>query len=260
MRLILWIACKLHARLCLTSGAVKHLIISKITTSAQRDALWDHWKLGGVDVRKALLEKDDSNAAKSQFKRLSVSGNDEEKLERMLVSSLEIIYPPAERAADKIKRDNHKNAVEVIEAYKAVRASLSAQSSSFDTDNRVWGERVRKLACKFLQLWRAVVGKTKGLYLHVLTKHIPDMIAAVGDLAPYEMQGLEHGHKKRKRGAFEYTNCKPEHRGNSHMRATVVIDHLKKNEDLQLYAIGEDRKDQAKSKRRLKLEAERATP
>jgi len=94
IRLRRWITCKLHCRLRLTSGVVKHLIVSKFSSPAQRDALWDLWALGGVAVRKALLEKEGSDAAKNQFKRFAVSGNDEEKLVTMLEASLDIIYPP----------------------------------------------------------------------------------------------------------------------------------------------------------------------
>jgi len=142
---------------------VKHLIVSKVSSPAQRDALWDLWALGGVAVRKALLEKEGSDAAKNQFKRFAVSGNDEEKLVTMLEASLDIIYPPAARDEDKIIRDNHKNALGVVQAYKAVRSSLSPRSTAFDTDRVQWGKNVRALAEVFVQQWRGVVGRTKGV-------------------------------------------------------------------------------------------------
>jgi hypothetical protein len=257
MRLKRWITCKLHCKLRLTSGVLKHLIVSKITTPGQRDAVWDLWAKGGVAVRKAFLEKQDKNAAKNQFKRFSISGNDEEVLVGLLEASLEIIYPRAARALDKILRDNHANALAVVRAFTAVRASLSPRSTAFDTDRPRWAQNVRVLAQDFVRLWRTVVGNTKGVYLHVLTNHIPDMIADVGDLTPYAMQGLEHGHKKRKRGQFEYTNCKPADRGNSHMKAACVQDKLKKNQEPQEYLHGVKRREQASKKHRTKVDATR---
>ena len=104
------------------------------------------------------------------------------------------------------------------------------------------------------------MGRTKGVYLHVLTNHIPEMIADVGDLTPYEMQGLEHGHKKRKRGQFEYTNCKPRDRGRSHMKAACVRDTLKKALHIQEYSMGVRKRERASKKQRCKLEESRQPP
>ena len=165
--------------------------------------------------------------------------------------------PPAARNEDKISRDNHKNALGVVQAYKAVRSSLSPRSTAFDIDRVQWGKNVRALAEVFVQQWRGVVGRTKGVYLHVLTNHIPDMIADVGDLTPYEMQGLEHGHKKRKRGQFEYTNCKPKDRGKSQMKAACVQETLKKALLMQEYSLGVAKREQASKKKRIKLEETR---
>jgi hypothetical protein len=53
---------------------------------------------------------------------------------------------------------------------------------------------VQKLADEFRVLWYKAVGSTQGLYIHLLHDYFADMVREVGDVRPYQAQGLEHLH------------------------------------------------------------------
>ena len=75
-------------------------------------------------------------------------------------------------------------------------------SDTTKTHREVWAERadeVELLAHEYVKGWVASVGKTQGLYLHILLRHIPEEIRKWGDLRVRSSQGLEHCHKNRKR-------------------------------------------------------------
>jgi hypothetical protein len=57
---------------------------------------------------------------------------------------------------------------------------------------------VQQLADEFRVLWHKAVGSTLGLYIHMLHEHFADMVRLVGNLRPYQAQGLEHLHSFRK--------------------------------------------------------------
>jgi len=63
---------------------------------------------------------------------------------------------------------------------------------------------------KFVGLWREVQGKTGHLYLHLLTKHLPDQIRDM-PVDPYylQLQSLESRHGIRKKWAFQTNKHAP---------------------------------------------------
>jgi hypothetical protein len=65
---------------------------------------------------------------------------------------------------------------------------------------------VQIIADKWLNAWTAAVGKTQGLYIHLFHAHVADVIRKVGDLRPFQSQGLEHCHSIRKLVARLLTN------------------------------------------------------
>jgi hypothetical protein len=67
-------------------------------------------------------------------------------------------------------------------------------------------DEVQVLADRFRVAWWDAVGSTKGLYVHIMHEHLADMVRAVGDLRPYQSQGLEHLHNFRKLIARHLTN------------------------------------------------------
>jgi hypothetical protein len=67
-------------------------------------------------------------------------------------------------------------------------------------------DEVQVLADRFRVAWWDAVGSTKGLYVHIMHEHLADMVRAVGDLRPYQSQGLEHLHSFRKLIARHLTN------------------------------------------------------
>ena len=66
-------------------------------------------------------------------------------------------------------------------------------SDTTKTHREVWAERadeVELLAHEYVKGWVASVGKTQGLYLHILLRHIPEEIRKWGDLRVRLSQGL----------------------------------------------------------------------
>ena len=63
-------------------------------------------------------------------------------------------------------------------------------------------------ATEFVNLFVKAHKKTQGLYLHMLAAHIGEMYLQWGDLRPFQAQGLEHCHSKRKRAGLRLTNRK----------------------------------------------------
>ena len=67
-------------------------------------------------------------------------------------------------------------------------------------------DEVQVLADAYRVAWYKAVGSTHGLYIHVLHEHLADQVRAVGDLRPYQSQGLEHLHSFRKLTARHLKN------------------------------------------------------
>ena len=67
-------------------------------------------------------------------------------------------------------------------------------------------DTVQKLADEWLGAWVTSVGNTQGLYIHLLHAHVADWVRELGDLRPYQSQGLEHCHSVRKLIAKMLTN------------------------------------------------------
>jgi hypothetical protein len=86
---------------------------------------------------------------------------------------------------------------------------------------------MRTAAAKFVTAWVAANGKpTKGVYLHMLVAHVPDMIKRFGDLRLYQVQGLEHCHSIRKRLAVTLTNKKPGKPGGERARTEQMMGQI----------------------------------
>jgi hypothetical protein len=67
-------------------------------------------------------------------------------------------------------------------------------------------DEVQVLADRYRVAWCRAVGSTAGLYVHIMHEHLADQIRVVGDLRPYQSQGLEHLHSFRKLIARHLTN------------------------------------------------------
>ena len=112
-------------------------------------------------------------------------------------------------------------------------------SDTTKTHREVWAERadeVELLAHEYVKGWVASVGKTQGLYLHILLRHIPEEIRKWGDLRVRSSQGLEHCHKNRKRIGLEATNRRKGQRLLTMMVHVTVLAHVRQQLGENQYA------------------------
>jgi len=62
----------------------------------------------------------------------------------------------------------------------------------------------------------------------MLAAHIGEMYLQWGDLRPFQAQGLEHCHSKRKKAGVRLTNRKKGQRNSQHMDYLIGCDFVKK--------------------------------
>lgn len=133
-------------------------------------------------------------------------------------------------------------------------------SDTTKTHREVWAERadeVELLAHEYVKGWVASVqGKTQGLYLHILPRHIPEEIRKWGDLRVRSSQGLEHCHKNRKRIGLEATNRRKGQRLLTMMVHVTVLAHVRQQLGENQYAT-EHAKKKATKLRHLQAKVER---
>jgi hypothetical protein len=95
--------------------------------------------------------------------------------------------------------------------------------------------------------WCKAVGsiRTSGLYIHIIHEHLADQVWAVlGDLCPYQNQGLEHLHTFRKLIARHLTNRQIVSSKNKRNRVTQSFSvQLAQKQLMRTKATGEDQKD-----------------
>ena len=92
-------------------------------------------------------------------------------------------------------------------------------------------DAVKVLADKFVLSYTDLHKASQGLYLHMLVAHIPGQIRIWGDLRLRQTQGLEHGHKLRKRIGLESTNRKRFARMKQVLTHVAVLAYLRRLRD-----------------------------
>ena len=123
-------------------------------------------------------------------------------------------------------------------------------------DREAWAVEIENAGAEFITAWVAAVGgATKGVYLHMLQAHIPDLVRRFGNLSKYSSQGLEHTHKMQKRFAPLGTNFKPGERGRSQLDQMLALEHVAQgvHEAAMQLEFAKDKKDRlARAKRKAK--------
>ena len=120
-------------------------------------------------------------------------------------------------------------------------------------DWSVWADEVEAAAALFLKSWVAAIGgNSKGVYLHVLMAHIPDLIRKYGDLNKYASHGLEHTHKLLKQFAPLGTNFKPGQRGRSQLDQLLAREQIAREECTDEVALEFEKQKKARYARALR--------
>jgi hypothetical protein len=109
--------------------------------------------------------------------------------------------PPGEEKPRPEKKRKHKWVTALFGKWRAAWFQLN---TTFTDDGRegICREEYAALChskiVDFITVWVDNVGKTEGLYLHILPMHVRDQISRHGSLVPYQVQGLEHNNHIRK--------------------------------------------------------------
>ena len=224
-----WILCVLHLNLRIVGAMFTHLVVADIGKSGKADdqkaALMDLFQRVGIYMKERKLDRKNDLGASWQGK-FSFAGADAEKIMRCYPEMSDIVYPPEERSRKSDVFARHADAIDAWTQWELVWKLLNTDLKP--GDRAATAAELQFNATKFVQRFVKVHQKTQGLYLHMLAAHIGEMYLKWGDLRPFQAQGLEHCHSKRKRAGVRLTNRKKGQRNSQHMDYIIGSDYVKK--------------------------------
>jgi hypothetical protein len=206
-----WIACLLHANLRVTSGIVNNCVFAHLDKYGKADeqsaAIEKLLSSAGVWIKEGVVKPKAKDLTAAYQKPISFVGRDAESINMLGVKLMDIVFPPAVRAKNTLCKKEHAKALACWGKWRELWRVLNDAIDSTDEKARnARADVVQKLADEFRVLWYKAVGSTQGLYIHMLHEHFADMVRLVGDLRPYQAQGLEHLHTFRKEILRHLTN------------------------------------------------------
>ena len=264
-----WISCILHLNLRIVGGLATKTIYNQIGKNKavgekQEETIANILKSRGIYVRTQSIKPKSSNVtqAKQDFKSHSFSGLDAETLSLVAVELLDVVSPLDVRKSDPVVEANYQHRVKAWKLWEVCWALIKADKF----DREAWAVEIENAGAEFITAWVAAVGgATKGVYLHMLQAHIPDLVRRFGNLSKYSSQGLEHTHKMQKRFAPLGTNFKPGQRGRSQLDQMLALEHVAQgvHEVVMQLEFAKDKKDRLarakrKAKKRSSFESEHA--
>jgi hypothetical protein len=206
-----WVICLLHCNLCIVKGLWEKVILPGITTeelAIRVNAELEY--VGGIYCKLSKLKPKKKNVSEGtsqqQLRSHAFHGRDAEKLLICIDRIIAIVFPClAPVLLEAVQRPEKKRKqVWVTALFSQWRAAWFELNTSFSDDGRGGIGRLEYAArChgkieKFIVTWVDNVGKTEGLYLHILHKHVREQIERHGSLVGYQVQGLEHNNHIRK--------------------------------------------------------------
>ena len=160
-----------------------------------------------VWIRDGQLQKTSKDLNAAFKKDISFNGSDAESLVGMIELLLEVVIPQVAREKDREVARLHANIMQLWTAWRRVWRLLNNDLDSTCAKARgARADAVQVEADAYVDAWVKVVGNTQGLYIHYMHAHVADMVREIGDLRPYQSQGLEHCHSLRKLIARQLTN------------------------------------------------------
>jgi hypothetical protein len=206
-----WYACLLHFNLRLTGGCINKLVFAYLGKFGKLEdqvaAIGELLKDCGIWVREASLKPKSKNQEAAYVPDISFVGKDAIGIHKLAEQLSDIVFPPAKRARDKDLQKTYDKAMKVWNLWRDIwRMINNAVDSDDEAARNKRADEVQVLGDEFRVAWYKAVGNTHGLYVHYLHEHLADQIRAVGDLSPYQAQGLEHLHSFRKLIARHLTN------------------------------------------------------
>ena len=231
-----WVSCILHLNLRIVGGLMTKTIYNqidknKVAGEKQEAAITAVLKQREIYVKTSSLAPKSKNVSKAKldFKQHSFSGKDAETLLHSFLPLLNVVCSPEARAGAAEAEDNFQHRKAAWESYALVWKLIN----TVQADWKVWGDEVEAASSKFLASWVAAIGgNSKGVYLHMLMAHIPDLIRNYGDLNKYASHGLEHTHKLLKQFAPLGTNFRPGQRGRSQLDQLLAREQIAREENI----------------------------
>jgi hypothetical protein len=249
-----WYMCLLHFNLRVTSGNINHTIfihLGKFGDAAeQAKAIVAILSAAGIWVNEKRLAPKSKKKDAPHKKDISFVGRDAVGLHSLAEKLMDVVIPPAEREEDEDTKYVYDKAMVVWNVWRDLWRLLNNGFNDVDdpAEREVRAKEVQELADAYRVAWCRSVGSTKGLYIHIMHEHLADQVRAVGDLRPYQSQGLEHLHSFRKLIARHLTNRKikltASCKRNRVMQSFSV--QMASKQMMRLQATGQDQKDHAR--------------
>jgi hypothetical protein len=207
----LWYLCLLHFNLRVTGGNINKLVFAHIGKfgdfKEQAAELCAILQEAGVWVREERLKPKSKEADAAHVKDISFVGRDAVGIQTLAEKLMDVVFPVDEREDDEDVKSMYDRGMAVWNVWRDLWRLLNNKVDSDDAGARnERADEVQVLADKYRIAWCRAVGSTSGLYVHIMHEHLADQVRAVGDLRPYQSQGLEHLHSFRKLIARHLTN------------------------------------------------------
>jgi hypothetical protein len=219
-----YIICILHMNLRFVGAMFEALIVNGLASGGlgERQVAYLEASLSmmGMQFRSSKLQPKPNRLKKMWTGTLKMGGADTRKF--MHKANPEAILrncvfpkwmrepPPGSTASAKRRyAEPARKCEEACTAFKTWRvcwALLNKDVGPTQDDRNKRAEEVEIAGRAFVDAFRAAHKNTQGLYLHMLVAHVPDMIRKYGDLRPFQTQGVEHHHSKRKKIHLHNTN------------------------------------------------------
>jgi hypothetical protein len=206
-----WYLCLLHFNLRVTGGNINKLVFAHIgkfgDQKEQAKELCEILQEAGIWVREERLKPKSKKADAAHVKDISFVGRDAVGIQTLAENLMDVVFPPDERDDDEDVKKMYDKGMEVWNVWRDLWRLLNNKIDSDDVQARNQrADEVQVLADRYRVAWCRAVGSTSGLYVHIMHEHLADQVRAVGDLRPYQSQGLEHLHSFRKLIARHLTN------------------------------------------------------
>jgi hypothetical protein len=212
-----WYMCLLHFNLHITGGNINKLVFEHIgkfgDPKEQAKELCSILQEAGIWVREERLQPKSKKGDDAYVKDISFVGRDAVHVgvQTLAEKLMDVVFPPEDREEDQDIKSAHDKAI-MMAVWDVWRDLWRLLNNKIDSNNAIArnkrADEVQALADQFRVActWYTAVGSTTGLYVHIMHTHLADQVRAVGDLRPYQSQGLELLHSFRKLIARHLTN------------------------------------------------------
>ena len=230
-----WVPCLLHMSLRIVGGMFSALVIDKIQATPekgvdQKTVLMAQCKKGGVYIKEKKFDKKKNTVEAMQGPKISFggAGADAEKIMYLMPSFLGTVHPASVRAKHPAVQKQYEKSLAVANQWMLLWQLFNTDLEVNQAAREERATKVDAAGREFVRLWTVAHKRTQGLYLHDLAAHMGDFIREFGDLRPFQAQGLEHAHSKRKMVCLTVTNRRPGERTPQNMSHLIAYEHTKR--------------------------------